>query len=171
MRTYTRNRRRTQLGIESLEGKTLLSAGSVMQHLAHHVSTAPVVAQATPAFTGTLTGPYSNVHVPNFAYIQSYSTSGTLTGVGSSHLYGTLFVRPSAPAGRFEGQLLLRNHGGSMILNVFASGTAGTYSYKVALAHGTDSAFKGDTGTLTISLNPTFSVPYYTAGQSTMTFT
>jgi hypothetical protein len=171
MRTYTKNRLRTQPRVESLEGKALLSAGSAMQHAAHHVSSAPIIAQAIPAISGTLTGPYSDVHVPFFADIQSYSTSGTLTGVGSTHLYATLFVRPGAAAGRFAGQLLMRNNGGAMIVNVFQSAVAGTYSYRVALASGSDSAFRGGTGTLIITQMPTFMAHNYSFGQSTMTFT
>jgi len=167
MRTYKKNRRRTQLRVESLEGKALLSAGFMM----HHVSAAPIVTQATAAFSGTLTGRYSDVHVPFFADIQSYSTSGTLSGVGSTHLYATLFVRPGAPAGRFAGQLLMRNNGGSMVVNVFQSAMPGIYSYKVALASGSDTAFKGGTGTLSITQTPSFMVPNYSFGQSAMTFT
>jgi hypothetical protein len=171
MRTYTKKRLRTQPRVESLEGKTLLSAGSVMHHVAHHVTSAPIVAQAIPAFSGTLTGPYSDVHIPFFADIQSYSTTGTLTGVGSTHLYATLFVRPGAPAGRFAGQLLMRNNGGAMVVNVFQWAVPGTYSYKVALASGTDTAFRGGTGTLFITQMPSSMVPNYSFGQSTMTFT
>jgi len=171
MRNYTKNRRRPQLRVESLEGKTLLSAGSVMHHVAQHVAAAPIVAQAAAAFSGTLTGPYSSVHAPYYAYIQSYSTSGTLSGVGSTHLYGTLIVRPHTPAGRFDGQLVLRNSGGTMILNVYASGTPATYFYKVVVARGSDAPFKGGSGSLTIAQSPTFSVPYYSYGQSRMAFT
>ena len=165
MHTRDKNRRRVPLQVESLEGKTLLSGVSPM---AHPTVAAIVAAQAT--ITGTLTGPYSSVHAPFFAYIQSYNTTGTLTGVGSTHLAGTLFVRPSTPAGRFVGQFLVLNSGGSMILNVFASGATGIYSYHVAIANGSDAGFKGDMGTLTITQMPTFSVPYFTDGQSTVTF-
>ena len=170
MQTCTQNRRRTQPRVETLEGKTLLSSGSVMHHIAHHVTAAPIVSQATAAFSGTLTGSYSNVPVPFFANIQSYATAGTLSGVGDTRLLGTLFVRPGAPVGRFVGQLLMRNDGGSMIVNVFQSATPGAYSYKVALANGTDAAFKGGTGTLVITQTPTFSSRFFAYGQSTMTF-
>jgi hypothetical protein len=118
-----------------------------------------------------LTGFYSNVHVPFFANILSYVTSGTLSGVGSTHLRGTLFVRPGAPVGRLDGQLVMRNNGGSMVVNVFQSAMPGTYTYKVALASGSDTAFKGGSGTLVITQVPTFSSHYYAFGQSTMTFT
>jgi hypothetical protein len=171
MQTYTKNRRRTQLRVESLEGKTLLSTGAVMHELAHHVKAVPIVADATAAFSGTLTGHYSNVHVPFFANIQSYAASGTLSGVGSTRLLGTLFVRPGAPAGRLLGQLVMRNNGGSMIVNVFASAAPGTYTYKVPRASGNDTPFKGGSGTLMITQSPTLSAPYYSQGQSTMTFT
>ena len=55
-------------------------------------------------------------------------------------------------------------------LQVYQSGTAGTYSYKVVFAHGSDSTFKGGTGTLVITQTPTFTVPYYTYLQSTIMF-
>jgi hypothetical protein len=129
-----------------------------------------MVSQATSAFTGTLTGRYNNVYAPGFAYILNYATSGTLTGPGSTHLVGTLFVRPGAPAGRFDGRLVLHNPGGSMILNVFSTATLGNYTYQVAFAGGSDAPFQGGTGTLTIKNNPTFHVPFYTSGHATMTF-
>jgi hypothetical protein len=171
MRTCTKNRRRTQLRVESLEGKTLLSTGAVAHELAHHVTAAPMVAHAIEAFSGTLTGFYSDVHVPFFANIQSYTASGTLSGPGSTRLAGTLFVRPSAPAGRQVGQIVMRNDGGSMLDRVFTSATSGTYTYKVVHAGGTDTAFKGGSGTLMITQSPTFSAPDYSQGQATMTFT
>lgn len=171
MQTYTKNRRRMHLQVESLEGKTLLSTGAGMHEFAHHVKATPIIADATATFSGTLTGHYSDVHIPYFADIQSYFASGTLIGTGSTRLAGTLLVRPSAPTGRPIGQLVMHNNGGSMIINVSVSGTAGTYTYKVAHAHGNDAAFKGGTGTLMVTQSQTFSVPYYSQGQSTMTFT
>jgi hypothetical protein len=170
MRTSTNNRRRTQLRVELLEGKTLLSTGSAMHEAAHHVTAAPIVAQAAAPFSGTLAGRYSNVFAPYFAYILNYATSGTLSGPGSTHLAGTLFVRPGAPAGRFDGRLVLHNPGGTMILNVYSTATLGTYTYKVAFAGGSDTSFRGGTGTLTINQTPTIRVPYYVSGHATMTF-
>jgi hypothetical protein len=170
MRIYAKKRRRTQLRVESLEGKTLLSTGLVMHQVAPHVAAAPIVAQAT-AFSGTLTGPYSNVDVPGFSHILSYATSGTLSGVGSTRLRGTLFVRGGAGPRRLAGQLLLHNNGGSMTVNVFRSATPGNYTYKVPRARGSDTAFKGGSGELMITQSPTFSVPFYVSGQATMTFT
>jgi hypothetical protein len=169
MQRYNNNRRRTQLSVESLEGKTLLSAGLMAHHVRHHVAAAPLVAQQSAAITGTLTGPYSNVSAPGFANILIYSTSGTLSGVGSARLRGSLFVRGNH-AGRFTGQFQVRNHGGKMIFNVFRTATLGTYTYKVAIAKGNDAAFKGATGTLTITQDPTFHVPFFTSGDATMTF-
>ncbi len=58
-----------------------------------------------------------------------------------------------------------------MILNVLRSDTAGTYTYKVVRAFGSDSAFKGGTGAVTITQTPTYSFPYFVSGQATMTFT
>jgi hypothetical protein len=117
-----------------------------------------------------LTGRYNNIYAPYFANIQNFATVGSLSGVGTAHLYGTLFVRPFAPAGRGLGTLIVRNSGGGMMLRVFASGMPGTYSYWVARAGGSDARFRGDTGTLTNTLTPTFRVPYYTSGYATMTF-
>jgi hypothetical protein len=171
MRTYLKNRRRTQPRVDSLEGKTLLSTGSLMDQVAPHVRAAPIVAQAAAAFSGTLTGPYSNVRAPGFSNIFSYSTSGSLIGVGSTRLRGTLFARPRPRAGRLAGQFAMRNSGGSMVLNIRWSATGGTYSYKVIRARGSDTSFNGGTGTLMITQNPTFSVPFFTYGQATMTFT
>jgi hypothetical protein len=170
MRTHAKNRRCTPLRVESLEGKTLLSTGSAMQHVAPHVTAAPIVAQA-PAFSGTLTGPYSNVNVPGFSHMLNYATSGTLSDVGSTRLRGSLVVRGGVRPGRLVGQLLLRNNGGSMIVNVFQSAMPGNYTYKVARAGGSDTAFKGGSGALMITQAPTFSAPYYVSGQATMTFT
>jgi hypothetical protein len=149
----------------------LLSAGLVMPHIAHHAVSAPIVAQAPAEFSGTLTGPYSNIHVPGFSNILAYKTSGTLSGVGSTHLRGTLIPRSSGPASQVAGQLMLRNSGGTMIVNVFRSATQGTYRYKVARARGSDTAYRGGIGTLAITQVPTLTVPFYTSGQSTMTFT
>ena len=98
MRTYAKNRRCTQPRVELLEGKTLLATGSVMHQVAPLVTAAPIVAQAT-ALSGTLAGSYSNVNVPGFSHILSYTTSGTLSGFGSTRLRGTLIVRGGARPG------------------------------------------------------------------------
>jgi hypothetical protein len=170
MRTYAKNRRSTPLRVESLEGKTLLSTGSAMQHVAPHVTAAPIVAQAS-AFSGTLTGSYSNINVPGFSHILNYATSGTLSGVGSTRLRGTLFSRGGHRPGRLAGQFLMRNNGGSMVVNAFKSAMPGDYTYKVVRARGSDTAFRGGSGELTITQTSTISVPYYVSGQTTMTFT
>jgi hypothetical protein len=170
MRTYKKNRRRTQLRVESLEGKTLLSMGSVMHHVAPQMAVAPIVAQAA-SFSGSLTGIYSNVDAPGVAHILSYTTSGTLSGVGSTRLRGTLFIRGGARAGRLVGQFAMRNNGGSMIVNISESAMLGDYTYKVVRARGADIAFKGGRGVLMITQQPTFSAPFYVSGQATMTFT
>jgi hypothetical protein len=65
----------------------------------------------------------------------------------------------------------MHNNGGSMIVNLLQSATPGTYAYRIVRARGSDIAFKGGSGELTISQTPTFSVPYYVSGQATMTFT
>jgi hypothetical protein len=170
MRTSHKRRRRTELRIESLEGKTLLSTGSVMHQAARQVTAATIVAQAAE-FSGTLTGSYSNVHIPFAGYLLSYSTSGILSGVGSTRLHGSLFARPGARAGRLAGQLVMRNSGGSMTVNVSQSAASGTDSYKVVRAKGSDAAFKGGSGELMISQVRSFSAPYYVSGQATMIFT
>jgi hypothetical protein len=171
MRSSRKHPRRTQLTVESLEGKALPSTGSLLHQIAQEVSAAPIVSQATVGFSGTLAGRYGDTRVPFVGSIQTYAASGTLNGPGSTHLYGTLIIRPGAALGRFDGQLVMVNHGGSMVLNVYQSATAGTFSYKVVVGVGSDSAFKGGIGTLTVTQTPTFRVPYYVHGQSTMTFT
>ena len=157
-------------GIESLEGKILLSTGSVIHRLAGHVTAAAIVDQAAE-FSGTLTGSYSNVHIPFAGYLLSYSTSGTLSGVGSTRLHGSLFARPGARAGRLAGQFVMRNNGGSVTVNVFQSAMSGTDYYKVVRTRGAETAFKGGRGELMISQAPSDSAPYYVSGQATMTFT
>ncbi len=167
MRTNTNNRRRTELRVESLEGKTLLSAGGALHHAAHE---AAIVAQTPAPITGSLSGRYSNIHIPYAGYLLNYNTSGTLTPAGSSHLYGTLLVRGATPhAGRFVGRFFVHNDGGSMTLRVYQTAVAGTDTYTVGRASGNDSTYQGDTGTLTITQNPTYSYPYYTAGTATVT--
>jgi hypothetical protein len=142
-----------------------------MERVAPHGKAAPIVAQATGAFTGTLTGSYSNINAPGFANVLSYATSGTLTGVGSTHLRGSLFVRGGGHPGRRIGQLLLRNTGGAMNVSVFQTATAGIDTYQVARARGSDAAFLGASGELTITRSQTINVPFYSSGQVTMTFT
>jgi hypothetical protein len=165
------NRGRTQLRVESLEGKTLLSTGTVMHQVARHVTIAPIVTQAPAPFSGLLTGVYSNVHAPGFANILSYRTSGTLTGTGFTRLRGSLFARRHLPTGNLIGQLQMRNTGGAMILNVFRIGTPGTYSYTVVRARGADTVFLNENGTVMITQHRTLRVPFVTSGQATMTFT
>ena len=171
MPSFNENRRRTELRVESLEGKALLSTGSGMHHIAPDVRSARIIDQAPGPFSGTLTGPYSNVHIPFAGYLLNYATTGTLTGVGSTHLRGSLFVRgATSRAGRFTGKLALHNVGGSMIIGVIQTDVSGTDTYKVVRAGGGDSVYRGNIGTLTITQNPTMNVPYYISGQATMTF-
>jgi hypothetical protein len=169
MRTYARNRRRTPLRVEALEGKTLLSAGSAMQHAVPHVMAAPIVDQAA-AFSGTLTGQYSNVNIPGFSHMLNYATSGTLTGVGATRLRGTLIPRGGNRPGRLAGEFRLRNSGGTMLVNVYQSATPGDYTYSVVRARGSDAAFNGGSGTLVIRQASSLSVPFYVSGQATITF-
>ncbi len=170
MQTNNKNRHRSVPRVEALEGKTLLSAGLIVQHAVHHTISASAISQAATSFSGTMTGIYSNVHIPFAGYLLNYSTSGTLTSVGSTHLHGSIFARPGARAGRASGQFVLRNTGGSMTLNVHSSATTGTYNYNVIRATGVDAAYKGGTGVITITQNPTHSYPYFVSGQATMTF-
>ncbi len=142
----------------------------MIQEGVHHETAAPIVAQAPAALSGTLTGTYSNIHIPFAGYLLNYATSGTLTGIGTTHLHGSMFVRPRAGLNRAAGQFAMRNSGGAMTLHVFETATAGTYTYKVVRAKHSDSAFKGETGQLLITQVPTYSAPYYVSGQATMTF-
>src|SRR5262249_39052499 len=108
MRTHAKCRRPISPQLESLEGKTLLSAGSAMQHVAPRLAAAPIVGQAVP-FRGTLTGPDSDVRAPGISHVVSFNTTGTLVGLGATHLRGTLFAWENRRPGQLLGQLLLRN--------------------------------------------------------------
>jgi hypothetical protein len=94
-----------------------------------------------------------------------------LSGIGSARLRGTLVLRGSARSNRLAGQLMVRNQGGSMIVNVLRTAVRGTYDYNVTLARGTDLPYQGETGTLTIAQTPNFSAPFFVSGDATMTFT
>ena len=150
--------------LESLEGKTLLSAGSAMQHVAPRLAAAPIVGQAV-SFRGTLAGSNSEV-----SHVISFDTTGILIGPGSTHLRGTLFAGGNPRPGRLLGQLLLRNSGGSMTVNVYQSATAGTFTDTVVRARGADSIYKGATGNLNIAMAWTFNDPYYLHQQAWMKF-
>jgi hypothetical protein len=171
MQTHSKNPQRLQPRVEPLEGKILLSAVPVVHHFAPHVATAPIVAQSPATFSGTLTGPYSNAHVPGFGNILSYLTSGSLSGIGSARLRGTLVIRGSDRPNRLIGQLMVRNEGGSVVVNVLRTAVRGTYSFNVALARGNDTPYDGETGELTITQTPNISAPFFVSGQATMTFT
>ena len=155
--------------LESLEGKTLLSAGSAMQHVAPRLAAAPIIGQAV-SFRGTLAGSDSDVSVPGISHVVSFNTTGTLIGPGSTHLRGTLFARGNPRPGQLLGQLLLRNSGGSMTVNVYQSATAGTFTDTVVRARGADTIYKGATGNLNIAMAWTFNDPYYLHQQAWMKF-
>ena len=155
--------------LESLEGKTLLSAGSAMQHVAPRLAAAPIVGQAV-SFRGTLAGPDSDVSVSGISHVVTFNTTGTLIGPGSTHLRGTLFARGNHRPGLLLGQLLLRNSGGSMTVNVYRSATAGTFTDTVVRARGADTIYQGATGNLKIALSWTYNDPYYFHGQAAMKF-
>ena len=155
--------------LESLEGKTLLSAGSAMQHVAPRLAAAPIVGQAV-SFRGTLAGSDSDRSFPGIPHVVSFNTTGTLIGPGSTHLRGTLFARGNPRPGRLLGQLLLRNSGGSMTVNVYRSATAGTYTDTVVRARGADTIYQGATGNLKIAMSWAFNNPYYFYQQAFMKF-
>ncbi len=169
MRTYVKNRRHTLFEVESLEGKIVLSAASAMPSIAPPAETAPLVAEAA-SFSGTVAGSYNVSNVPILSHIMSLSASGMLGGAGQSHVSGKLYEHKSGE-GRLVGQLSVTNSGGSMTLNVYQTGTAGTYLYRVANARGNDAAFRGQKGHLTIAHVQTLSVPFYTSGRAILTFT
>jgi hypothetical protein len=161
--------RRAQPRVEALEGKALLSTASVMHHIAPLVATAPTVAQAVATFSGTLTGSYSNIHIPGFGNILSYVTAGTLTGVGSTHLRGTLVVR--GRSNRLLGQFILRNDGGAMRVNIFRTATLGKYTYQVPIAKGNDVPYERESGNLLITQTRNITAPFSVFGDATLTFT
>ena len=155
--------------LESLEGKTLLSASSVMQHVAPGLAAAPIVGQAV-SFRGTLAGSDSDRSFPGISHVVSFKTTGTLIGPGSTHLRGTLFARGNPQPGRLLGQLLLRNSGGSMTVNVYRSATAGTYTDTVVRARGADTIYQGASGNLKIAMSWAYNDPYYLYEQAWMKF-
>jgi hypothetical protein len=153
--------------LESLERKTLLSAGSAMQHVASHLADAPIVGQAV-SFRGTLAGSDSDVRAPGISHVVSFNTTGTLIGPGSTHLRGTLYAQGNP--GQLLGQLLLLNRGGSMTVNVYRSATAGTFTDTVVRARGADAIYQGATGNLKIAMSWAFNDPYYLHQQAWMKF-
>jgi hypothetical protein len=155
--------------LESLEGKTLLSAGWAMQHVAPRLAAAPMVGQAV-SFSGTLAGSDSDRSFPGIPHFVNFKTTGTLIGPGSTHLRGTLFARGNPQPGRLLGQLLLRNSGGSMTLNVYRSATAGTYTDTVVRARGADTIYQGASGNLKIAMSWAYNDPYYLYQQAWMKF-
>ena len=153
--------------LETLEGKTLLSAGSAMQHVAPRLAATPIVGHAA-SFRGTLVGPDS-ANVSGISIV-SFNTTGTLKGPGLTHLRGTLFARENPRPGQLLGQLLLRNSGGSMTVNVYRSATAGTFTDTVVRARGADAIYQGATGNLKIAMSWAFNDPYYLHQQAWMKF-
>ena len=155
--------------LEALEGKTLLSAGSAMQHVLPRLTAAPIVGQAV-SFGGTLAGSDSDVSYPGISHVVSFNTAGTLIGPGSTRLRGTLFARGNPQPGRLLGELLLRNSGGSMTVNVYRSAAAGTFTDTVVRARGADTIYKGATGNLKIAMSWAYNDPYYLYQQAWMKF-
>jgi hypothetical protein len=153
--------------LDSLEGKTLLSAGPAMQHFAARLTAAPIFDQAV-SLRGTLAGPDSDVSVAGISHVVSFNTTGTLIGPGLTRLRGTLYSLGNP--GRLLGRLLLRNIGGSMTVNVYRSATAGTFTDTVVRARGADTIYQGATGNLKITMAWTKYNPYYYHQQATMTF-
>ena len=155
--------------LEALEGKTLLSAGSAVQHVAPRLAAAPIVGQAV-SFRGTLAGSDSDRSFPGMPHVVSFNTAGTLVGPGLTRLRGTVFARGNPRPGQSLGQLLLRNSGGSMTVNVYRSATPGTYTDTVVHAQGADTIYRGATGNLKIAMAWTFNNPYYFHQQAWMKF-
>ena len=155
--------------LESLEGKTLLSAGSAMQHVAPRLAAAPIVGQAV-SFRGMLAGSDSDVSYPGMPHVVSFNTAGILIGPGLTHLTGTLVARGNPRPGQSLGQLLLRNSGGSMTVNVYQTATAGTFTDTVVRARGADTIYKGGTGNLKIAMSWAYNDPYYLYQQAWMKF-
>ena len=155
--------------LETLEGKTLLSAGSAMQHVAPRLAAAPIVGQAV-SFRGTLAGSDSDRSFPGISHVVSFNTAGTLIGPGSTRLRGTLITPGNPRPGQSLGQLLLRNSGGSMTVYVYQSVTAGTFTDTVVRARGADAIYQGATGNLKIAMSWAFNNPQYFYQQAWMKF-
>jgi hypothetical protein len=138
-----------------------------MQHVAPRLAAAPIVGQAA-SFGGTLVGS----DTPNVSGISivSFNTTGILVGPGLTHLNGTLYALGKPRPGQFLGQLLLRNSGSSMKVNVYRSAIAGTFTDTVVRARGADTIYLGATGNLKIAMALNESLPYYTYQQAWMKF-
>jgi hypothetical protein len=169
MRTHAKCRRPMSPQLESLEGKALLSAGSVVQHVAPRLAAAPMVGRAV-SFRGTLAGSDSDVRLSGIPHVVTFNTWGTLIGPGSTHLHGTLSARGNPRPGQLLGQFRLRNTGGSMTLNVYRSATAGTFTNTVVRARGADAIYKGATGNLQIAMSWADNDPYYLYQQAWIKF-
>jgi hypothetical protein len=152
--------------LESLEGKTLLSAGSAI-HVAPRLAAVPMVGQAA-SFRGTLVGSES-ASISGISIV-GFNTTGTLKGPGLTHLRGTLYTLGNPQPGQLLGQLVLRNKGGSMKVNVYRSATAGTFTDTVVRARGADTIYRGATGNLKIGMALANNDPYYTFEQAWMKF-
>jgi hypothetical protein len=155
--------------LESLEEKTLLSAGSAMQHVAPRLAAAPLGGQAV-SFRGTLAGSDTDRSFPGISHAVSFNTAGTLIGPGLTRLHGTLIARGNPRPGQSLGQLLLSNRGGSMTVNVYQTATAGTFTDTVVRAQGADTIYQGGTGNLKIATSWAYDNPYYLYGQAWMKF-
>jgi hypothetical protein len=169
MRTHAKCRHPTSPQLESLEGKTLLSAGSAMLHVAPRLAAAPIIGQAA-SFRGTLAGSDSDVSVTGIPHVVSFDTSGTLIGPGLTYLRGTLFARENPRPGQFLGRFLLGNSVGSMTVNVYRSPTAGTFTDTVIRAQGADRIYQGATGNLKIGMAWAGKNPYYFYQQAWIKF-
>lgn len=165
MRTNISNHRGARLGVESLEGKTLLSTGSVAGGLGNRVP-----ADAAALLSGSVAGFYGSTDIRGGGHVEYYTTSGTLSGIGSANLFDTLYIPLRTETLRRVGGFFIVNADGAMRTRVFASGSAGTYDYKVIGAHGSDAPYRLQTGTLTISQSPNFTKAFYVSGRATITF-
>ena len=168
MRTHAKCRRPMSPQLESLEGKTLLSAGSAMLHVAPRLAAAPIVGQAV-SFRGTLAGSDSDVRVAGISHVVSFNTTGTLIGPGSTQLRGTLFARGNPRPGRLLGQLLLRTAAARWRSTSISRPQRGL-SPTPWSARGADTIYKGVTGNLEIAMAWTFNDPYYLHQQAWMKF-
>jgi hypothetical protein len=112
----------------------------------------------------------SRAEIPSPTTVQVDDPAGIDLPFAHPHVQAH-FVRGSPRPGRLIDQFRMLNSGGSMIVNVSQSATLRNYTYKVARATGSDTAFNGGSGALMITQASTFSAPFHVSGQATMTFT
>jgi len=146
----------------------------------HAVVHNAVHAAAVTPLTGTFSGNYYSTNIPflNNGTRYGFTNSGQIAG-GNARLFGGIGLRTNMTAGRLLGSFEIINRGGTMTINVSASSSStstlpSSFTYRVITGTGTDRAYRGATGTVTIATTQTNSMTFgpisFANGHSTITF-